>query len=229
MKNHIKTKDPVNQSLITLEQRIGLQTLGVMNNAVWFEDPKRLVFTLARYKFVAKMLTGKDQVAEIGCGDGFGSRIVRQAVGNLLITDYDSYFIEKFNQQSCEQWQTEAKMHDILKAPLSVEMDAVYSLDVLEHISPQLESIFLENICFSLKKSGCAIIGMPSLESQTYASPGSREGHINCMSGITLQNLLLQYFDHVFLFSMNDEVVHTGFSKMANYLLALCVNPKGKR
>ena len=154
MKNHIKTKDPVNQSLITLEQRIGLQTLGVMNNAVWFEDPKRLVFTLARYKFVAKMLTGKDQVAEIGCGDGFGSRIVRQAVGNLLITDYDSYFIEKFNQQSCEQWQTEAKMHDILKAPLSVEMDAVYSLDVLEHISPQLESIFLENICFSLKKSG---------------------------------------------------------------------------
>ncbi len=97
MKNYIKTKDPVNQSLITLEQRIGLQTLGVMNNAVWFEDPKRLVFTLARYKFVAKMLAGKDQVAEIGCGDGFGSRIVRQAVGNLLITDYDSYFIENLN------------------------------------------------------------------------------------------------------------------------------------
>ena len=172
------------------------------------------------------MLTGKDQVAEIGFGDGFGSRIVRQAVGNLLITDYDSYFIEKFNQQACAQWQTEVKKHDILKVPLSVEMDAIYSLDVLEHISPELESIFLENICHSLKKSGCAIIGMPSLESQTYASPGSREGHINCKTGIALQALLLQYFDHVFLFSMNDEVVHTGFSKMAHYLLALCVSPK---
>ena len=41
------TKDPVNQSLIDLEERIGLQQFGVMNNAVWHEDPKRLVFTLA--------------------------------------------------------------------------------------------------------------------------------------------------------------------------------------
>ena len=54
LKNDTKTRDPVNQPLITLEQQIGLQTLGVMNNAVWHEDPKRLVFTLARYKFVAK-------------------------------------------------------------------------------------------------------------------------------------------------------------------------------
>ena len=90
LKNNKKTKDPVNQSLITLEQRIGLQSLGVIKNGVWYEDPKRLVFTLARYKFVAKILAGKQQVAEIGCGDRFGSRIVRREVVNLLITDYDS-------------------------------------------------------------------------------------------------------------------------------------------
>ena len=30
----MKTKDPVNQSLIDLEEKIGLQQLGVMNNAV---------------------------------------------------------------------------------------------------------------------------------------------------------------------------------------------------
>lgn len=226
MNNNKKTKDPVNQPLITLEQRIGLQSLGVMNNAVWHEDPKRLVFTLARYKFVAKMLTGKQQVAEIGCGDGFGSRIVRQEVGNLLITDYDSYFIEKFKQQASEQWPIDSKTHDILAAPLPFKMDAIYSLDVLEHINADVESLFLTNVCHSLKNNGCAIIGMPSLESQTYASPGSREGHVNCKSGNQLQALLLQYFEHVFLFSMNDEVVHTGFSKMAHYLLALCISPK---
>ena len=31
-----------------------------------------------------------------------------------------------------------------------------------------------------------------------------------------------RHFHNVFLFSMNDEVVHTGFSPMAHYLLALC-------
>lgn len=106
-------------------------------------------------------------------------------------------------------------------------MDAIYSLDVLEHIISDFESTFLTNVCLSLRNNGCAIVGMPSLESQTYASPASRDGHVNCKSGKDLQDLLRQYFEHVFLFSMNDEVVHTGFSKMAHYLLALCVIPIG--
>ena len=226
MRNDQKTKDPVNQPLIVLERRIGLQSFGVMNNAVWYEDPKRLVFTLSRYKFVAKMLAGKQQVAEIGCGDGFGSRIVRQEVGNLLITDYDAYFIERFREQASEKWPTDSRTHDILTKPLSLRMDAIYALDVMEHISKELEDVFLKNICLSLRANGCAVIGMPSLESQSYASVGSREGHVNCKSGNELQTLLLQHFEHVFLFSMNDEVVHTGFTKMAHYLLALCVSPK---
>ena len=220
------TKDPVNQSLIDLEERIGLQQFGLMNNAVWHEDPRRLVFTLARYKFVAKMFSGKSEVAEIGCGDGFGARIVRQEVDNLLITDYDPYFIGKFKQQASEQWPIEAKTQDILVGPLQKKVDAIYSLDVMEHIHQESETHFLMNICLSLKDRGCAIIGMPSLESQSYASPASRDGHVNCKSGKDLQELLRLYFEHVFLFSMNDEVVHTGFSKMAHYLLALCVDPK---
>ena len=62
MKKIIKTKDPVNQPLISLENEKGLEKIGLMNSAVWHEDPKRLVFTLSRYKFVAKMLAGKNNV-----------------------------------------------------------------------------------------------------------------------------------------------------------------------
>lgn len=38
---------------------------------------------LFRYKFVSKMLAGLDHVLEIGCGDGFGARIVAQAVNRV--------------------------------------------------------------------------------------------------------------------------------------------------
>ena len=93
-----KTRDPVNQELIKQENKIGLQKLGLMNSNVWHQDPKRLAFTLARYKFVSKMLDGQKDVAEIGCGDGFCARIVKQTVENLLITDYDPYFIERFEE-----------------------------------------------------------------------------------------------------------------------------------
>ena len=37
-----------------------------------------------------------------------------------------------------------------------------------------------------------------------------------------LKTTLQKHFKNVFLFSMNDEVIHTGFSKMSHYNLALC-------
>ena len=62
-------------------RRRGPEKLGLMSGWGWYDDPKRLAFTLARYKFVSKMLAGLDDVLEVGCGDGFGSRIVAQSVG----------------------------------------------------------------------------------------------------------------------------------------------------
>ena len=217
-----KTKDPVNQGLIEQENEIGLQKLGLMNSNVWRQDPKRLAFTLARYKFVSKMLEGKRSVAEIGCGDGFCSRIVKQTVENLLITDYDPYFIEKFKEINSKDWPIESKTHDILECPLDKKYEAIYSLDVLEHISPSQEDLYMTNIIASLYDNSVLIIGMPSLESQDYASPVSKEGHINCKSGKDFKEFMNRYFENVFLFSMNDEVVHTGFEKMAHYLITIC-------
>ena len=221
-----KTKDPVNQSLVDLMHQSGVSKFGIMNNAVWHDDPRRLVFTLSRYKFVSKILSGYDQVVEIGCGDGFCARVVKQEVQNLHVTDFDPLFIEGFREISCEKWPITAAVHDIMKAPLPSRYDAAYSLDVLEHIDPNSESVFLENVARSLTKDGVGIIGMPSLESQRFASEASKAGHVNCKSGTDLKRTLQKYFKSVFMFSMNDEVVHTGFFPMAHYLMGVCVGPK---
>lgn len=123
-------------------------------------------------------------------------------------------------------WPLDCFVHDLLDGPVPGEFDAIYSLDVLEHISPDREAEFLQNALASLKPTGVMIVGMPSLESQVYASPQSKAGHVNCKSGKDFKDLMRRYFDQVFLFSMNDEVVHTGFYPMAHYLIALCC---GKR
>ncbi|UOG36699.1 hypothetical protein MAL08_11280 [Leptospira noguchii] len=81
---------------VKLEEEINLSQFGLMNNAVWYEYPKKLLFTAARYKFVAKVLSGYNNVVEVGCGDGFCSRIVKQEVQRLTITDIDPLFIERF-------------------------------------------------------------------------------------------------------------------------------------
>jgi 2-polyprenyl-3-methyl-5-hydroxy-6-metoxy-1,4-benzoquinol methylase len=220
------TRDPVNQSLVDVADGHGIERFGLMNNQVWQEDPKRLVFTLARYKFVAKMLNGLRDAAEIGCGDGFGARIVKQSVANLLITDFDPLFIEDIEKRRHPNWPITAKVHDILAGPLDRTYDAVYSLDVLEHIEPVDEARFLRHVAQSLRPFGLAIIGMPSVESQSYASPASKAGHVNCKTGKDLHKSLLEYFNVVLMFSMNDEVVHTGFMPMAHYLIGICIGPK---
>ena len=64
---------------------------------------------------------------------------------------------------------------------------------------------------------------MPSIESQEIIPFDKRDpGHVNCKSGVELRTFLEGFFPNVFLFSMNDEVVHTGHTKMSHYLLALC-------
>lgn len=200
--------------------------MGLMASARWQTDPRTMAFTLSRYKFVAKMLAGRRNVLEIGCGDGFASRIVRQTVGRLTITDFDPVFIADFDARNDPRWHTEAKVHDILAGPMDERFDGIYSLDVLEHIEIAHEPRFMANLCASLDEHGIAIVGMPSLESQAHASEFSRKGHVNCKTGPALRRLFEEWFHVVLVFSMNDEVVHTGFEPMANYLLVVATGAK---
>ena len=197
--------------------------LGLMSQGTWELDPRRLAIMLSRYKFVSKMLSGHHSTVEIGCGDAFGSRIVLQEVAHLTVVDIEDKFIADIERRQSARWPLKTLVHDMLQGPLNSQFDSAYSLDVLEHISPTDEDLFLRNVKASLKENGVVIIGMPSLESQRYASKASKDGHINCKSGDDLKSLCQRHFKNVFLFSMNDEVVHTGYYPMAHYLLAICV------
>jgi len=204
----------------------GLTSLGVKSSHTYNTDPKRLLFSMARYKFVSKMLVGMDRVVEVGCGDAFCSRLVAQTVNSLTVSDIDPLNIDDVNKRYDKDWPLETLVHNILKAPFSKTYHAAYSLDVIEHILPEKSNLFLEHICKSLKTNGMCIIGTPSLSSQKYASKLSRLGHINCMNADQLSILMETYFQQHLMFSMNDEVVHTGFSPMANYLISIGISPK---
>src|SRR3990167_8472599 len=201
----------------------GFERLGLMHSQSWRKDPKHLLFTLSRYKFVAKMFDGFNHVLEVGCGDGFASRIVHQHVKNLDLTDFDPVFIEDIKDRTKEsQWVPNAFSHDILKEPIPGKYDGIYALDVLEHINKKDEHLFIKNMIAPLAPYGVTIVGVPSLESAQYASADSKEGHINLKSQKDLRATLSPFFHTIFLFSMNDEVVHTGFYGMAHYLFAVC-------
>jgi len=222
-----QTRETQYQVLLELAESEGLQQLGLMSSQVWRDDPRRLLFVLARYKFVAKMFSGMNHVLEVGCADAFGTRVVRQEVEVLTAVDFDPVFVEHAKANMSSRWNFECLVHDMMSGPLARGFDGVYAVDVIEHIPPgEPERRFVCNIVGSLNASGVCLLGSPSIHSQAYASPQSKEGHVNCKDAPGLKSLMSEFFHNVFILSMNDEVVHTGFSPMAHYLWALCCHPK---
>jgi 2-polyprenyl-3-methyl-5-hydroxy-6-metoxy-1,4-benzoquinol methylase len=221
-----KTREPQYQECLDAVAERGFERLGLRGSHSWHDDPRHLLFRLSRYKFVAKMLAGSEHVLEIGCGDAFGTRLVQQEVKKVSATDFDEVFLEDVRARMVDRWRFDVFTHDLLAEPIKGSYDGVFALDVLEHIAPSDEHVFLKNGFSPLTTHGVAIIGMPSLESQVYASPTSRAGHVNCKTMPDLKATMQRYFHNVFMFSMNDEVVHTGYHKTAHYLFALGCSKK---
>ena len=205
-------------------KRLGPAEMGPMTGQVWREDPRRLVFLLARYKFVSKMLDGKKSAIEFGCGDGFGMRVVRQTVGSVHGLDFDQTFID-WARRNAEREKLDCTYEflDFIKEAPSGRYEAAYSLDVIEHIPEAIESRYVDHLAAVLERNGVCLVGTPNVTATPYASQISLEGHINLKSANTLRTTLSRHFENIFIFSMNDEVVHTGFLPMAHYLFALCV------
>jgi 2-polyprenyl-3-methyl-5-hydroxy-6-metoxy-1,4-benzoquinol methylase len=209
--------------LKSLGKHYGEFLLGENTTKILHTDPKLLLFTLSRYKFVSKMFSGFSNVLEIGCQEGFGAALVSMEVGLLHAIDFFIPYIESCDRRIRKK-NIVFEKYDILDGPIEKGFDGIFALDVLEHIEKSEEDLFMRNVVRSMNKDGSLILGMPSLESQVYASEASKIGHVNCKSGKEIAEFAKKYFRNVFLFSMNDEVLHTGFSPMAHYLLVLCCN-----
>lgn len=200
--------------------------LGPYTSHIWRNDPRHLCFLLSRYKFCAKLLEGKKEVLEVGCGDSFGTAIVLQTVEKIHAIDIEPLVIEDNIKRVEYGNRCSYEVMDITLKPFDRKFDAAYALDVIEHIPAKLEKKFISNVVNSLKTDGILIIGTPNLNAQQYASPESAAGHINLKNATNLKELLLNYFNNVFVFSMNDEVVHSGFYPMAHYLFGIGIEKK---
>ena len=144
-------------------------------------------------------------------------------MASLHAVDIDALFVQDVTSRMNQRWSFECSVHDILQGPVpGGPYDGAYSLDVVEHMPEEKELIYVENLAASLSDDGVLIVGSPSIQSQAYASPQSKEGHVNCKDADGLRALMGSAFSNVLIFSMNDEVVHTGFAPMAHYLFAVC-------
>lgn len=203
--------------------------LGPWTSYSLIHDPKHMAFVLARYKFCAKMLQGKKSVMEIGPGDGFGLPMIAQAAEQVYAVDWDDRLLEG-NARRLAHLKNVTYLHlDLNNQTPDVTVDAAFNVDVIEHLEPPTEATFIENIVDCLTPSGVLITGTPNITASQYASPRSLVQHINLKSMDTLRELMERYFENVFMFGMNDEVLHTGYAPMCHYIWSVAVGVRSPR
>jgi 2-polyprenyl-3-methyl-5-hydroxy-6-metoxy-1,4-benzoquinol methylase len=192
----------------------------------WFrKSPRRALHSMSYYKFASRMIGDQKSVLDIGCGEGLGTWLLAKECGQATGIDLDSDAI----RTASNNWNDETISfveNDFLSIAFPRSFDAVVNFDVIEHIHPDHMPLFLDKVISVLPREGIFIAGTPNSYSQQYASEISKAGHINVYSPEALETQMRQYFRHVFCFSANDEMVHTGYNKLAHYLLVLCCNKK---
>ncbi|MDD2654823.1 MAG: class I SAM-dependent methyltransferase [Candidatus Omnitrophica bacterium] len=200
-------------------------TLGPHYSYILRDLPRRLVFILSHYKFAAKIIGEGKTVLEVGCSEGFGTAILAEATKKVVGIDLDGKAIKEA-RRSFRSEKIEFKTIDFLGAKRIGSFDAIVAFDVIEHIYPENEEIFLKNICKNLNQYGICVIGTPNKTAEQYASPTSKISHINLYTWDRLKEAVEKYFHQVFIFSANDEIVHTGFYPMAHYLIAVGITKR---
>ena len=200
--------------------------LGSWTSYSLLNDPKHLGFVLARYKFCAKMLEGMDLVLEVGCGDGFGTPVIAQAVKKVVAIEPEVRHIKANRGRLSRIKNVEFRSMSICDTVPKELFDATFSIDVIEHLDKHLNEPFLRNQQACLKDDGVCIVGTPNVTANKYASPRSRVQHINLQSQASLKKMMSRYFKRVFMFGMNDEVLHTGYAPMCHYIFGMGVGVK---
>ena len=197
-------------------------SLGAPSSYSLVNDPKHLSFVLARYKFCAKMLANKKTVMEVGSLDGFGLPLIAQAVDHVYCVDWDERGLESISRRLLPYLKNVTLIHlDLNEKCPNINVDAAFSIDVIEHLDPENEHTFIRNVLSCLPSDGVLITGTPNVSASQYASQCSAVQHINLKSMRTLHQLMQEYFDNVFMFGMNDEVLHTGYPQMCHYIWSL--------
>ncbi|MFA4849310.1 MAG: class I SAM-dependent methyltransferase [Methanoregula sp.] len=202
--------------------------LGPWTSYSLIHDPKHMCFVLSRYKFCAKMLEGKNTVMEVGSGDGFGLPIIAQAVKTVYAVDWDERLLDGNTRRLSHLKNITYIKNDLNESSPDILVDAAFSIDVLEHLEPATEDKFLKNIIKCLKPQGILITGTPNISAAQHATPRSQVQHINLKSITSLKELMEKYFENVFMFGMNDEVLHTGYGPMCHYIWSIGVGVKPK-
>ena len=196
----------------------------------YLANPLMSLVKLARYKFPAKMLSASDCVVDLACGTGMSSYFYAHSCKAVHGIDIDDRRAEwAVYEAACDNLTFHRG--DILKltpGDMPETLSAITMVDAIEHFSLEDGEAVLANCAALLRQSQVdgarmMIIGTPSVHSAPYRASHNKDHHLHEYDPAELRRVVERHFSRTLQFSMNDEVVHTGFDKLAWFFYVIAI------
>ncbi len=190
-------------------------------------NPLMATVKLSRYKFVSKMLDKNDEILDIGCGGGISTFYFSQFCKSATGIDNDKKRIKEWNEYKSKKVKFIRKDAEDLET-IDTSANCIINLDFIEHISKKDGIKFIQNCKIFLDrqknkgKNKMLIIGTPSFYSKKYRAKHNLKHHKHEYKPDELNTICKKYFSRTLKFTMNDELVHTGFDKLGWYFFLIC-------
>ncbi len=144
---------------------------------------------LLRYEFAKKYLVDNNftkNILDAGCGIGYGSHILADAVENI-----DSVELSEEAYESYKLYFSKPNINfmcgDIFKAAYKEKYDAIVCFEFLEHIVPAPEAVKLYS-----KMTNVLISSVPNEEVRPYLRPPVNEFHVRHYTPFEYEELLAE-------------------------------------
>jgi hypothetical protein len=129
---------------------------------IWRDDPAHAAAALAGYRFIAALMGFRHDVAELGCANPLGTRLILQQFKRISLFDPRQIAVRDLSWRFRDNWRFEARVHDILTEPLPRRVDSAYSIEFIKYFSSDEEDTFVRHLRESLARDfDFAVIGSP--------------------------------------------------------------------
>jgi 2-polyprenyl-3-methyl-5-hydroxy-6-metoxy-1,4-benzoquinol methylase len=173
-----------------------------------------LLYHLARYKFVIRLIKKNSQVLEVGCGTGYGANFMAQSVAYVNACELDEATLktasDRYNRSNLE----------FTKNPTKESYDVVVCMEVIEHMHRPEGLHLVSHLYDSLKPNGIAFISTPRKVENP--SENRKKYHLHEYSYEDLLTAIETRFQQVLIFSQTDEIISTQNKDIAWNYIAIC-------
>ncbi len=179
------------------------------------DSQDNLMFHLARYKFVTRLIKPTDRVIEVGCGNGYGSRFLAGYAREVIAVDAERDVIDYAKAHYSKENLTYD--YDIGERG---GFDVVVNMEVIEHMDVDDGRKLLATIKGLLNPGGVAFISTP--RKIPNPSENRKKYHIHEYHYEEYREILEETFSRALIFTQVDEIISTHHPDCAWNFVAVC-------